>query len=150
MVLFFTVTTSAFAATLQYTRMHEIVAAHKRQRMGSADPEHCMQKIQQYTQYLPPGWIGACHTRRVRSEFECVYASSYTQLAYHVVDTLVCPYVIITHAVPMADRILKFVHDNSKPVEGAGYVCAMAADQCEDAIESGVFYEALDTVGSGL
>lgn len=132
LLLVLTVATSIFALTLTHTRMYKNNAMYSRCNQEDAAhsarcavPEVCMQQVCAHTRYFPPSWRGFCHTQWVRREFAGVYSLTVTRFVRHIIDTLLCPYVLLCHVVPQAGAILEFVHAHSTPVDGIGYVCTV-------------------------
>ena len=131
LLLVLTIATSLFALTLTHTRMYKTNSMYSRsvrEDSGYAVPEVCMQRVCAHTKYFPSSWNGLCHTQRVRREFEHVYSLAVVHFAQHILDTLLCPYVLLWHVIPQADAILEFVHSHSVPVDGVGYVCAIGGE----------------------
>lgn len=90
------------------------------------DPEMLMTEVIAYTHYMPEGWRGQIHSKRVHQEFGELFQMKVLIFVEELMSVVLTP-LILWYSLPnCAPAIIDFFREFSVHVDGRGYVCSFA------------------------
>ncbi|CAE7206498.1 unnamed protein product [Rhizoctonia solani] len=90
------------------------------------DPEMLLKEVIEHTHYLPKGWEGQLHSKRVHTEFGLLFDMKVTIFLNELISVIVTPFILWYSLPPRAEKIIDFFRESTWHVEGLGYVCNSA------------------------
>ena len=90
------------------------------------DPEFALERVTEYTHYLPAHWRGRMHSDEVRKEFAQLYQIKIVIFLEEIISIIFTPFVLWFSLPKCSDRIVDFFREFTLHVDGLGYVCSFA------------------------
>ena len=90
------------------------------------DPEFALEKLTEYTHYMPGHWRGRLNSNEVQSEFALLYKMKFIIFVEEMVSFVLTPFVLWFSLPSCSDRVIDFFREFTVHVDGLGYVCSFA------------------------
>lgn len=90
------------------------------------EPRKMMRKVVTYTHFLPIEYRGRCHTYETRDMFSSLFELNVFLFLKELGCILLMPFFLAVILPQYAEKIIKYVSDNTSSVEGVGDVCTFS------------------------
>ncbi|KAI1612467.1 autophagy protein Apg9-domain-containing protein [Exophiala viscosa] len=90
------------------------------------DTAFSVQKVIDFTHYVPAHWEGRLHTVEVKDEFSELYQMKVVIFFEEVLSMIFTPFVLWFSLPKCSERIIDFFREFTVHVDGIGYVCSFA------------------------
>lgn len=90
------------------------------------DPEYALEKLTDYTHYMPSHWHGRLGSDEVQSEFALLYKMKVVIFLEEMISIVLTPFVLWFSLPRCSDRLIDFFREFTVHVDGLGYVCSFA------------------------
>ncbi|PRP86837.1 autophagy protein 9 [Planoprotostelium fungivorum] len=91
-----------------------------------AEPMKVMEDLVQHTHYMPKGWRGKTHTKKVLGEFTELFQYRFVVLATELLSVLITPLVLLFSLPKSSEDIILFFKEYTFNWPGVGDVCKFA------------------------
>lgn len=89
-------------------------------------PETLLSNVLANTHYLPAGWKGQAHTKKIQGEFQQLFQLRVSGLLEELLSPIITPFVLLFYVAPRSLDIVDFFHNFTVSVTGVGDVCSFA------------------------
>ena len=90
------------------------------------DPDYALEKLTEYTHYMPSHWHGRLNSYEVHSEFALLYKMKIMIFFEEMLSIALTPFVLWLSLPSCSDRLIDFFREFTVHVDGVGYVCSFA------------------------
>ncbi|KDQ60878.1 hypothetical protein JAAARDRAFT_151722 [Jaapia argillacea MUCL 33604] len=90
------------------------------------DPDALMEEVVQYTHYMPDGWKGFLHSKKVHQEFGELFTLKIMIFAKEILSVVLTPWILWFSLPECAPEIVDFFRTFTIHVDGIGYICSFA------------------------
>jgi len=102
----------------------------------SKNHEQVMEKVAAHTHYFPKAWRNKCHTKQVLGQFFEFFQLRIIIFLKEVFSVLFTPFILWFLMPKNTDKIIKFIQNSTKEIDGLGLVCTYALEEDSDPNET--------------
>jgi len=95
-----------------------------------------MEKVAAHTHYFPKAWRNKCHTKQVLRQFFEFFQLRIIIFLKEVFSVLFTPFILWFLMPKTTDKVIKFIQNSTKEIDGLGFVCTYALEEDSDPNET--------------